>query len=88
MAPSRGLLGAALVLAPAPGSTDQPRLDLRIETVDRMELTPATSPAHALLEGNALAPCLPFFEALARRDGAVVTLALGRSSVLRTRLSV
>jgi hypothetical protein len=87
MAPSRGLLGAALVLAPAGSENDKPRLHLAFEWVDRVALTRASSPAAPFVADNALAPCLPFFEALARRDGTPITLALSRHSALQARVS-
>lgn len=69
MAPSRGLLGAALVLAPDAGS-DGRRLHLEVEQ-GNATATGARSPAAALVADNALAPCLPFFEALALGDSSV-----------------
>jgi hypothetical protein len=87
VAPSRGLLGAAIVLAPAQDGVNKPRLQLGVETLDRVEPTRAASPAAALVADNALAPCFAFFEALARGDGASVTLALGQRCALHARVS-
>jgi hypothetical protein len=87
MAPSRGLLGAALVLAPADFAADKPRLHLDVTSTDSVRPTPANSPAASLVADNALAACLPFFEALARRDSAVISLALGEHSSLQARVS-
>lgn len=69
VAPSRGLLGAALLLAPDGGQASVARLSMRIE--DGAAPTPARSPAAPLVADNALAPCLPFFESLAREESAV-----------------
>jgi hypothetical protein len=80
MAPSRGLLGAALVLAPDAGSSGR-RLRLEVEQGDATP-TDARSPAAALVADNALAPCLPFFEALALGDSSV-RLQLSERSSLR-----
>ena len=63
MASSKGLLGAALVLAPDGGEARGTRMSLAI--ADQPRATPATSPAAEYVAQNALAPCLPFFEALA-----------------------
>lgn len=80
MAPSRGLLGAALVLAPDRQSQGL-RLQLEVEHGDT-GATPARSAAAPLIADNALAPCLPFFEALALDDPSV-RLLLGERMSLR-----
>jgi Beta-ketoacyl synthase, N-terminal domain len=86
MAPSRGLLGVALVLGPAgkarDGNDDRRRLSLRISTGETCQPTPARSGAAELVADNALAPCLPFFEALADDAPTAVTLALSERSAL------
>lgn len=103
MAPSRGLLGAALVLAPlvpipneASDGTRGPGVALRIETASNaagtegaltVAMTPARSAAANLVSGNALAPCLPFFEALALDRPADVLLQLGRNAGLHVHIS-
>ena len=69
VAPSRGLLGVALVLAPS-GDESHRTLTLRVEQGSASNVTPARSTAAALVADNALAPCLPFFEALADPVGA------------------
>ena len=86
VAPSSGLLGAALVLAP-PRDQSQRTLALRVEQGSTTGLTPARSAAAAPVAENALAPCLPFFEALARSQPGNVVLALGDRSVLHAQLS-
>lgn len=76
---SHGLLGAALLLVrdPLPG---MPRLQVRLE-----EESATTAPDGALslmLAGNAMAPMLPLFEALALRR-AQATLEAGHGTALR-----
>ena len=85
VAPSRGLFGVALVLSPA-GDRSGRRMGLQMRTVDTVSPTPSRSPAAALVADNALAPCLPFFEALAQTGGATVDLSLGRKMVLSVTL--
>jgi hypothetical protein len=84
MAPSRGLLGVALLLGPASNRSTR-TLTLSVEQGDAAEATPARSPAAAVVADNALAPCLPFFEALAHAPGDVV-LGLSEHSVLHAQL--
>jgi hypothetical protein len=86
MAPSRGVLGTALVIGPddaAKGRT----LTLQIESTSPSPLTPAISSAAALLADNALAPALPLFEALARDEAAAVSLSLSPGATLRVQVS-
>ena len=64
MAPSRGVLGAAVVLATVPSPRTLARLDLRVEAGD-FQASRARAANAALVEGNAMASCLPLFEALA-----------------------
>jgi len=80
---SHGLLGAALLLVrdPLPG---MPRLQARLEAESA---TPAPGGALSLmLAGNAMAPMLPLFEALALRR-ARTTLDAGHGTVLRIETS-
>ena len=84
VSPSQGLLGGALLLVrdPLPG---MPRLQVRVE---KESATPALpdGPLSLLLAGNAMAPMLPLFEALAlQRTHA--TLGAGNGSVLRIDLT-
>jgi hypothetical protein len=76
MAPSEGLLAAALVLAPEASARTLATLDWQIaETETPTDPVPVT--AHAgLVSGNAMAACLPLFEALAGR-GRRLSYALG-----------
>jgi beta-ketoacyl synthase-like protein len=87
MAPSRGLVGVALVLAPA--SAARPgcrRLTLRIAD-ERCEATPSRSAAAALVADNALAPCMPLLEALAADLPATLQLTLGERTALNIQVS-
>jgi len=79
---SSGLLGAALVLAraPRPGT---PRL--RATLVDAAA-PPPRGPLAARLLGNAMAPMLPLFEALASGDD-LVFLHAGPSRTLRVEIA-
>ena len=86
VAPSRGLLGVALVLAPL-RSESQQTLALRVDQGSAADITPARSGAAALVAENALAPCLPFFEALAHSTPASVVLALSDRCLLHAQLS-
>lgn len=78
---SEGLLGAALVLsrAPKPGCA---RLRL---SLDDGVIEAATGPLARHVAGNAMAPMLPLFDALAAgRDGA--TLKAGPGRILRLQI--
>ncbi len=88
MAPSDGLLGAGLVLSPRHSARSQLRLDWRIVSGVVAHACTPPSPANlALAAGNAMAPCLPFFEGLAHGRGKV-TLALGPGLALDVNLVV
>lgn len=88
MAPSRGLLGVALVLAPAsmarPGGR---RLTMRIAADEPCSATSARSAAAALVADNALAPCMPLMEALATDAPATLQLTLGERTALNIAVS-
>jgi hypothetical protein len=88
MAPSRGLLSVALVLAPV--ATARPgcrRLTLRIAADESCEATPPRSTAAALVADNALAPCMPLLEALAADAPATLQLTLGERTALNIQVS-
>jgi Beta-ketoacyl synthase, N-terminal domain len=85
VAPSRGLLGVALVLAPDNGTGPGARLTLSVARGSVSQPTPARSPAAALVGDSALAPCLPFFEALALNESKV-RLRLNERLMLEVRL--
>lgn len=82
--PSAGVVGAAVVLAPAGARGVQ--LQLRADSGSAAAITPADSPAAEYIAGNALAPCLPFFEFLARPAQAT-TLSLGGQMTLQVRMT-
>jgi hypothetical protein len=86
VAPSRGLLGAALVLAPPRGDSHR-TLALRVEQGSAADVTPARSAAAPLVAENALAPCLPFFEVLAHAQPGNIVLALSDRCLLHAQLS-
>lgn len=71
MAPSRGLLGAALVLAPAASPRSAARLAWRTCPGHESEATAARPGNLAAVEGNAMAHCLPLFECLAQGSGSL-----------------
>ena len=87
MASSRGLLGAALVLAPVSQAQQHRSLMLTTESVGECHPTPARSAAAPLVADNALAPCLPFFEALASSQPRTLSLALGRQMALNVQVN-
>lgn len=81
VSPSRGLLAAALVLAPR-HLASAPGMELRVA----LEAQPAPPPAGALhqhLGGNAMAALLPLVEALALARSGPVWLHAGPGSRLR-----
>ena len=80
---SRGMVGAALVFGPEDSHRGE-RLALHVDANADAAITPASSPAAEYIAGNALAPCLPLFELLARGD-ADVRLALGARMALRVQ---
>ena len=90
IAPSRGLLGTAFVLAPLEerSPTDMsPLLALEVITGEPAIPTPARSAAIAAVSENVLAPCLPLLEALASDESSVVMLTLSEHMVLRATVN-
>ena len=79
---SEGLLGAALVLVAEPGP-GMPRL--RATLVEGAAPSPE-GPLAERLRGNAMAPMLPLFQALARGDD-LVSLHAGPSQSLRVEIA-
>jgi hypothetical protein len=82
---SRGLLGVALVLAPAAGPRSAWRLDGQLGTG-----LPSALPAGraaGVLAGNAMADALPLFAALAAGAAAGLGLHVGGNCVLDLRVS-
>ncbi|MET0534445.1 MAG: beta-ketoacyl synthase chain length factor [Steroidobacter sp.] len=86
MAPSRGLLGAGLVLAPV-NQNQQRTMILTSETVSAPDPTPARSAAGPLVAANAMAPCLPLFEVLAQSSPRTVRLCLSQRTALNVQVS-
>jgi hypothetical protein len=82
---SRGLLGAGLVLADTRSAQSVARLSWSIRPGMPAEATPAAPGNAALVEGNAIASCLPLFEVFARGAGTAV-LALGPALLLEMRV--
>lgn len=87
MAASRGLLGAALVLAPAAHHEQHRKMILTTESMNSLDPTPARSAAASLVADNALAPCLPLFEVLAHSSPRTVRLSLSRSTALTVQVN-
>ena len=87
VAPSRGLLGAAVVLGPVNQSQPQRTLILTTESAVERHPTPARSAAAPLVAQNALAPCLPFFEVLAMSNPRTLCLALSRQTALNVQVN-
>lgn len=87
MARSRGVLGAALVLGPSASAHSKARLSLSLQDIHPCSPTPAESPAAALIVENAMAPCLPVFEALARDEARTVVMGLSAATSLRIEVS-
>jgi hypothetical protein len=80
MAPSRGIVGAAVVVAPGEGAV--PAAGLRWRTMRGVERSLPLERNAGFVAGNAMAPCLPFFEALAMRKPGSLRLGLSPSALL------
>jgi hypothetical protein len=80
MQPSRGIVGAGLVVAPQPSSGT--RVRIRCRTARGTERTPPLARNVELVAGNAMAACLPFFEAVAMGENRTVRLGLGSAMLL------
>jgi hypothetical protein len=87
MAASRGLLGAALVLAPATSQQQQRKMIMTTETVSSLVATPARSAAASLVADNAMAPCMPLFEVLAYSSPRTIRLSLSRTTALNVQVN-
>jgi hypothetical protein len=84
MAPSHGIVGAAVVVAP--GQEVAPVAGLRWRTTPGAERTMPRERNAGLVAGNAMAPCLPFFEAVALREPCTVRLGLSPAMLLEIEL--
>jgi Beta-ketoacyl synthase, N-terminal domain len=82
MAPSKGIVGAGVVLAPTAGDRSMARI--RWRTVPGRERTGVEPRNAGFVSGNAMAHCLPFFEAMAVERNR--TVRLGLSPILSLEL--
>jgi hypothetical protein len=82
---SSGLVGAALVLSPRRGTAPAAECAWSLEREDPPAITAPSGDNAGYVAGNAMAPCLPLFEALARGTG---TLTLAAGPRLALRLSI
>lgn len=82
---SSGLLGAGLVLSPQRGSRTTAQLHWSVDRESPPRVTEPSPPNAPFAAGNAMAACLPLFEALARTSGPV-TLAAGPRLALRIEI--
>ena len=88
VSPSRGVLGAALVLAPKLTPHTLATLALHVQNGESLATGPREANA-ALVEGNAMASCLVLFEALADTlPGAAREVVLTLAPRLALRLEV
>ncbi len=87
VSPSTGLLGLSLVLSPV--ATGRSRLRLGWDIGGACEITPRRCDEEAAPAGNAMAPGLPLFEALAKAEesASIVVLSLGRDLTLQLRIA-
>jgi len=83
--PSRGMLGAALVISPVASARTQAALAWEVAPSGLGPTRPRAA-SLALAGGNEMAPCLPLYEALAAGDGTV-NLSLGPGLLLRLGVS-
>jgi hypothetical protein len=83
---SRGLIGAALVLAPEPAAPGATRLDWRVAP-GPFTTAVAGEPLASLAAGNPMASGMGLFEALAREEPGLVALSLGRRLALALDLA-
>ena len=86
MAPSDGLLGVGLTIAPRPVTARSFRLSWQICPGTPTDVTPARQADLGLVAGNAMAPCIPLLAALAQGRGQVA-LGLGPELLLRLGVS-
>ena len=82
--PSRGMVGAALVVAPRQGPNSIAQLRWRM--AGRREPTRATAANEPLMQENSMGTCLPFLEAMACRRPGTVVMSLSPSASLEVDL--
>ena len=83
VSPSEGLLGAAVVLS-RDGRPGSPRIEAQLVAMDARARSETLD---SLVGGNAMAPMLPLFEALALGGDREVHLHAGAGRALRVRLT-
>jgi hypothetical protein len=83
---SRGLLAAALVVSPVRGERSLARLDWSVHGGPTAAAALRSEAARSLA-GNAMADCLPLFEAFAAGQPEVVLMPLSASLALRVALT-
>lgn len=86
MSTSTGIFGAGLVVGSAPAPACVARITWMVRRGDASEASCARPENHALVAGNAMAACLPFFEALAAAEGNVI-IPLGSELVVQVGVS-
>jgi len=85
MQPSRGIVGAGLVLSPEPGPATIARI--RWRTMRGTERTLPQARNEELVLGNAMASCLPFFEAIAIARPSILHVGLSPTCLLELELN-
>ena len=80
MAHSRGMVGAGAVVSPRTGAASLARI--RWRTVRGTERTAPLVRNAELVAGNAMAACLPFFEAIALEEARTVRIGLSPAMLL------
>jgi hypothetical protein len=80
MAHSKGIVGGGAVLSPSAGAASLARI--RWRTVRGTERTPPLVRNAELVAGNAMAACLPFFEAIALGKARTVRFGLSPTMLL------
>jgi hypothetical protein len=85
MQPSRGIVGAGLVLSPEPGPATIARI--RWRTMRGTERTLPQARNEELVFGNAMASCLPFFEAIAIARPSILHVGLSPTCLLELELN-
>lgn len=80
MAHSKGIVGAGVVVSPTAGASSLARI--RWRTVRGTERTAPLARNAALVAGNAMATCLPFFEAIACVQPRTVRVGLSPTMLL------
>lgn len=83
---SRGLLGVGFVLSPRRTADSVAEITWQVRAGVAADVTAPASGIAAFVGENAMAPCLPLFEALAARGGRI-TLALESTCLLELALS-